>query len=151
MNRVSVVRTFSALAVGSALLVGTGVFGVASASAAKSPKIVVSPWNGVKNNQTLKVSGSGFKAHDTVYIVECLSSATGGAQCNTLGATMATINAKGQLAPTKFKVITGKIGNGKCGTALANRKGCDVSVGNATGGDSATAKIVFVAPKTSKK
>ena len=85
-----------------------------------------------------------------MYIVQCLSSATGGSQCNTLGATPATINAKGQLPPTKFKVVTGSIGNGKCGTTLANRKACDISVGNATGGDSSATKIVFVVPKASK-
>lgn len=149
MNKTVVVRALGAVAAGSMLL-GAGVVGAASASAAKGPKVVVSPWNGLKNHQMVKVSGSGFKAHDTVFIVECLTSATGGSQCNTLGATPVTISAKGILAPTKFKVLTGKIGNGKCGTTLANRKGCDISVGNISGGDSASMKIVFAAPKKSK-
>jgi hypothetical protein len=89
------------------------------------------------------VSGTGFKKGDSVYVVECLVGAKGGAQCNELGATPATINAKGDMPVTSFKVSTGAIGTGTCGTKASNLKKCDVSVGNAQGTDSATFRIVF--------
>jgi hypothetical protein len=57
------------------------------------------------------------------------------------------ITAAGVLPKTKFKVATGTIGNGKCGTLASNLRKCAVSVGNASGGDSAVFKIVFAAPK----
>jgi hypothetical protein len=146
-------RLFRALAV--AIIVSSGliagaVTSGAGATAAKTPKLVVTPSGGLRNGQVVKVSGSGFKAHDQVFIVECLATAQGQAQCATLGATLATISAKGLLASTKFKVATGKIGNGKCGTTTANLKSCAISVGNISGGDSATARIYFIAPKKAK-
>jgi hypothetical protein len=123
------------------LLATTG--GVLSAGASSGPKLTVTPSTNLKNGETVKVSGTGFKKGDSVYVVECLVKAKGGGQCNELGATPATISAKGVLAPTKFKVLTGTIGNGKCGTATANLASCDVSVGNASGGDSASFPIKF--------
>jgi len=153
MNGIKFLRTLGALAAGSMLLT-TGLVGATPASAAKSaPKIVVAPWNGVKVNQTVKVSGSGFKAGDNVFIVLCLTTTTqasGQADCNTLNLAAVTINAKGMFAPTKFKLVLGSNLAGKCGTKATNLKSCDVSVGNMSGGDSATAKIVFAAPKVSK-
>jgi len=128
------------------LVVGS-MTGWAGGSVAKAPKLVVVPSAGLKNGEVVKVRGYGFKAHDHVYIVECLATAKGQAGCNTLGATAAVISAKGILAVTKFKVITGAIGSGACGTKTANLKSCAISVGNAGGGDSAVARIHFVAPK----
>jgi hypothetical protein len=114
------------------------------ASAAKAPVIKVTPAKALKNGQKITVSGSGFTPKDSVYIVECLAKATGQADCNTLGATPATIDAKGKLPSTSFTVVTGAIGTKTCGTSKANANACDISVGNPTGGDSTTGAISFV-------
>jgi hypothetical protein len=103
----------------------------------------VTPSTNLRNGETVKVSGTGFKKGDFVYVVQCLVGAKGGAQCNELGATPATINAKGVLPVTSFKVSTGSIGGGTCGTKPSNLKKCDVSVGNAQGKDSAVFPVVF--------
>ncbi len=137
----SVTRRIGASVLTAALLVISS--GAMSAGAASGPKITVTPSTNLKNGSTVKVSGSGFKKGDSVYVVECLISAKGGSQCNELGATPATITAKGTLPVTKFTVSTGTIGTGTCGTKASNLDKCDVSVGNAEGKDSAVFPIKF--------
>jgi hypothetical protein len=127
-------------------ILASGVIGLSSASAA-TPKIVVTPATGLKNHGTVTVSGTGFNAKDQVYITECQATAKGEAGCDIFLATPVKISATGVLAKTKFKVATGTIGNGKCGTTAANLKKCAISVGNASGGDSAVFKIVFALAK----
>jgi hypothetical protein len=51
------------------------------------------------------------------------------------------------LKKTKFKIVTGTIGSGKCGTKASNLKSCAVSAGNISGKDTATFDIVFALPK----
>jgi hypothetical protein len=143
-------RTIRVVAV--AAMLGTGLLtsgsvNVTNAVAATKPKLVVTPSTGLKNHSSLTVSGTGFKPKDSVYITECQTTAKGATGCDILTATPVTITAAGVLPKTKFKVITGTIGNGKCGTAAANLKKCAVDAGNASGGDSAVFKIVFAAPK----
>lgn len=118
-----------------------------SASAASSPVIKVTPAKSLKNNQKVKVSGSGFTPKDSVFIVECLSKAQGQADCNSLAAVPATIDSKGKLRPTYFTVITGKIGSKTCGTSKVDANACDISVGNMSGGDSTTMAISFFVKK----
>jgi len=125
----------------------SGLVGIASANATSKPKLVVTPSSNLHTKEALKVTGSGFKPGDSVYVVECLATATGAAGCNTLAAKPATISATGLLPKTYFKVITGKIGTGTCGTKTSNLKSCAISVGNITGGDSAVARIVFKATR----
>jgi hypothetical protein len=125
----------------------SGLISVTGATAAAKPKLVVTPWKGLTNHKVLMVSGSGFKPKDMVYITECQANAKGEAGCDIDTATPVTITSKGLLPKTKFKVITGTIGNGKCGTAASNLRKCAVSAGNVTGGDSAVFKIIFAAPK----
>jgi len=120
--------------------------GLAAASAAGSPKLTVTPSTNLHNGEKIKVSGTGFKAGDSVYIVECLVTAKGESNCNILNTVPATISKTGALAKSTFKVSTGKIGNGKCGTAPSNLKDCAVSVGNISGGDSAVFRIAFKEP-----
>ncbi len=134
---VAVVATMS-------LLLGPGLIAAQSASGATSPKLTVTPATGLKNGETVTVKGSGFKPKDSVYLVECLRKAKGSAQCSIDGIpTPITIGKKGTFPATKFKVATGKVGTGSCGTKKANLTNCDLSVGNANGGDSATAPITF--------
>jgi hypothetical protein len=122
-----------------------GVVGIGSASAKTTPTLLVKPATGLKNHQTVVISGKGFKPGDTVFLVECLRKASGQAGCNTPAPfpPSVTITSKGILPATKFKVVTGKVGNGTCGTKTTNLAKCDLSAGNAVGGDSATYNIVF--------
>jgi hypothetical protein len=128
-----------------------GVVNISNASAVGGPKVVVSPATNLRNGEVVHVSGSGFKAGDTVFFVECLAKAKGQSGCLVKGIPpFATITATGLLPRTSFKVVTGKIGSGKgagtCGTTKVNLKNCAVSVGNASGGDSAVGLITFKAP-----
>lgn len=132
--------------------VGAGWIGIGAASAASGPHIVVTPHVRLHNRQVVQVRGSGFKPGDSVYIVECLRNAKGQGQCYVPTSLAAlpkavTITANGTLPNTRFVVRTGKIGSGVCGTTKANLARCDVSVGNATGGDSTSYPITFVLPK----
>ncbi len=124
----------------------SGLVGITSASAA-TPKVVVTPSTNLRNGETVHVSGSGFKPGDTVFVVECLRTAKGSAGCKlpTGIPTSLTITATGLLPRSSFKVSTGKIGNGTCGTKKANLAKCAISVGNASGGDTGVGPIVFKA------
>jgi len=129
----------------------SGLVSVTNAAAVAGPKLVVTPSTNLRNGESVHVSGSGFKAGDTVYLVECLAKAKGQAGCKVSGIPpYATISATGRLPRTTFKVSTGKVGSGKsagtCGTNKANLKNCAVSAGNAAGSDSAVAIITFKAP-----
>ena len=125
----------------------SGFITITSASAASSPVIKVAPAKALKNGQKIMISGSGFTPNDNVYVIECLANAKGQADCNTIGAVPATIDAKGKLHATAFAVATGTIGSKKCGTTKANASACDISVGNATGGDSTVGAISFAVKK----
>jgi hypothetical protein len=125
-----------------------GLVDIADASAAAKPHIVVTPSTNLRNNEKVSIAGNGFKAGDTVFVVECLVKAKGEAGCLVNGIPAAiTITKTGLLPRHTFTVTEGKIGNGLCGTTKANLKNCAVSVGNATGGDSAVAPIAFKTPK----
>ncbi len=146
-ENVLLTRTIRVVAVSALLSTGiltSGLINVGGASAVTyKPKLVVTPFTGLKNHSSVTVSGTGFKPKDQVYITECQANAKGAGGCDILTAVPVTITSKGALPKTKFKVITGTIGNGKCGTAASNLKKCAVSAGNASGGDSAVFKIVF--------
>lgn len=143
-------RTFRT-AVGAATLAlvtaGLGWLGAATAGATGGPHIVVTPRTNLHNKEVLHVSGTGFKPGETVYIVECLRTASGAAGCNTLNLVMESVGSDGSFPSSRFVVSTGKIGTGTCGTTKANLSRCDVSVGNQSGTDSATAPIVFALKK----
>jgi len=143
-------RTIRVVGVAALLSTGvltSGVLSVTSASAAAKPKLVVTPTTGITNGKSVLVSGTGFKPKDTVYITECLATAKGQAQCDIQTATPVTITATGVLKKTKFKIVTGTIGSGKCGTKASNLRSCAVSAGNIAGKDTATTDIVFALPK----
>jgi hypothetical protein len=116
---------------------------VPAATGASTPHLKVTPSTKLANSQIVRVSGSGFKPHDQVFIVQCQRTAKGQAGCAITNLRAATITASGVLKPTNFVVHTGKIGNGFCGTKAVNLAKCDISVGTPTGSDSATAPITF--------
>ncbi len=118
---------------------------VPKASSANARLLVVTPSTGLHSGEKVKVSGSGFTPKDSIYLVECLATATGqnGCQLPNSIPTPITVTASGALPTTTFTVSTGNIGNGKCGTTAANAAACAISAGNATGGDTAQAIIKF--------
>ena len=142
-----VLRILAVAAVLSSGALTSGLVNVTDAGAVAKPKMVVTPAAGLSNGKSVTVSGSGFKPKDTVYITECLRTAKGPAGCDIATAIPVTISSKGVMAKTKFQVVTGKIGGGKCGTAASNLRSCAVSAGNISGGDTASFFITFAAPK----
>jgi ABC-type sugar transport system substrate-binding protein len=105
--------------------------------------LVVRPASALKSGQSVKVSGSGFIPNDHLNVVECLVGATSSAQCDHKTLKAVTISATGVLRSTTFKVVTGKIGTGSCGTTTSNLRHCAISVANATKGDSKVVGITF--------
>ncbi len=103
----------------------------------------VTPVAGLRNGSKVKVSGTGFKAGDQVYVVECLATSTSQAGCDLKTLHPVKITASGVLLAFTFKVVTGKIGNGTCGTKASNLRSCSLSVANASKGDSARVRIAF--------
>jgi hypothetical protein len=106
-------------------------------------KLHVAPTTGLKNGSKVKVSGTGFKVGDHVFVVECLATSTSEAGCDLKTLKAVTITGSGVLHAFSFKVLTGKIGNGSCGTKKSNLKSCSISVANASKGDSARVRIAF--------
>ena len=106
-------------------------------------KFHASPVTGLRNRSKVHVSGTGFKPGDLVYVVECLTNVKNQAQCDLKTLKPVKITAKGVLPGFTFTVVTGKIGTGTCGTKASNLKSCAISVGNASKGDSALARITF--------
>ena len=131
------------------MLVGGGVLGVGGVGAStRTPHLVVRPASGLHSGAVVRVGGTGFQPGDTVFLVECLRSAKGQAGCRVVGIPPSvTITKKGVLPWIRMKVVTGKIGNGTCGTTVKNLGSCAVSAGNATGKDSAQAPIIFARPR----
>jgi hypothetical protein len=103
----------------------------------------VSPVTGLKNRSLVRVSGTGFKPHDQVYVVECLATSKSQAGCDLRTLKPVKITATGVLPSFKFRVVAGKIGTGFCGTKPTNLKSCSISVANALKGDSARVRIAF--------
>ena len=103
----------------------------------------VAPTTKLKNGSKVKVSGTGFKPGDHVYVVECLANSTSQSGCDLSTLHPVTITGSGVLRAFNFKVVTGKIGNGTCGTKASNLKSCSLSVANASKGDSARVRIAF--------
>jgi len=103
----------------------------------------VTPVSGLLNHSLVRVSGTGFKPHDQVYVVECLATSKSQAGCDLKTLHPVKISATGVLPAFKFRVVTGRIGNGFCGTKATNLKSCAISVANASKGDSAQVRIAF--------
>jgi hypothetical protein len=106
-------------------------------------KFHVAPVTNLKNGSKVRVSGTGFKPHDQVYVIECLSTSTSEAGCDIKTLHPVKITATGVLPVFNFKVVTGKIGTGTCGTKASNLRSCSISVANASKGDSGRVRITF--------
>jgi hypothetical protein len=106
-------------------------------------KFHVAPVKNLRNGSKVRVSGTGFKPGDQVYVIECLATSKSEAGCDLKTLHPVKITARGVLPAFNFKVLTGKIGNGTCGTKASNLKSCSISVANASKGDSARTRIAF--------
>lgn len=108
--------------------------------------ITVSPATGLTNGTTVTVSGSGFTAGDSLYILECPKNTVSLADCDTDDAVTMTVGPTGALTPGKFQVLSGDVGSGTCGTSEADLNGCYLTVGTLTNTDQAYSPLVFAAP-----
>jgi hypothetical protein len=134
-------------ATGGATTTTTTTIPTTTTTTASSPTVQVSPSTGLSKGESVIVTGTGFKAGDSVFAVECLATATSQAGCDVATATPITVGADGTLPTTTFKVVTGTVGTGTCGTSSANLGKCIVEVANPTATDVGFAPITFKAPK----
>ncbi len=118
----------------------------ASIAFGTGPGVSVTPSTGLTNGQSVTITGSNFTAGDSVYAVECLLTATTEAGCDTSTATPITVSSTGTLPSTTFKVATGAIGNGTCGTTVTNYASCIIEVATLTGTDRGVSTIDFAGP-----
>lgn len=101
------------------------------------------PVTNLRNGSSVRVWGTGFKANEQLYAIECLWTSKGEAGCNLKTLHPVKTTASGAIRAFKFKVVNGKIGNGTCGTKRANLKSCDISIATISKGDSAKIRIAF--------
>ena len=142
--------TDCAIAIGTlaGTLVADAPITFAASTAVAAPSVTVTPSTGLTTGQSVTVTGSGFTPGDSLYVLECLATATGATGCDVASAKPVTANSDGTLPSTPFTVTTGTIGTGTCGTSAADLSGCVISVANATGGDAGVAAITFAATTT---
>ena len=103
----------------------------------------VSPSSGLKDGQSVSVTGSGYPASTTIYVVEC-ANLTGQAGCDITRLGTAQSDATGAIN-TKFTVHTGTIGNGTCDATHP----CYISAGDAAQTAHGAMKISFAGASTS--
>ncbi|MDE3081908.1 MAG: hypothetical protein KGJ39_00650 [Acidobacteriota bacterium] len=108
--------------------------------------LFVHPQSGLRNNQAVRLTGQGFAPGDHLFIVECLVGAKGQSGCAITSATPVTANSRGAFGPLVFRVHTGTVGTGVCGTRPNNLNRCEISVGNASGADATATRITFRHP-----
>jgi Neocarzinostatin family len=111
------------------LAAGSFALVVSTAGAAAAPTVVVKPDTGLAKQANVHVSGQHYKAEagQTVYVVECVNTATNANGCDIAGVETATITATGSLPSTKIRVFE-KFTNGGGTTSKCNASG------TATGG-----------------
>ena len=134
------------LAVGSLALVASTA---GATVATPAPTLVVHPDTGLAKNPNVHVNGSHYKAEEgqTVYIVECVNTATTEAGCDIAGVGTATISSTGALPRTKFQVHE-KFTNGGNTRTTCNANGdasggCAIVVANSAMTELAAAPISF--------
>jgi hypothetical protein len=118
--------------------------------------VKVSPDHGLVNGQVVVISGHGLArswkgASQTWFAAECnpavhkrLSPATDTAHCDITDAKAIRVSRNGSFS-TRFRIRTGIIGDGYCGTS--GHPGCVIGVGTAQGLGTVV-KITFAAPPT---
>jgi hypothetical protein len=134
-------RTTGLLAGGALALSLTTVMAAAAPAGASGVSVKVSPAKGLANGQVVTVSGAGLPAttkgkKNAFFIDECNAAVTGHLSvadephCDVSVAKALTVSKKGAFK-TSFKVATGTVGDGACGTA--GHLTCVIGVGDAAG------------------
>jgi hypothetical protein len=151
MNRRSVAALVVTLGMGVSQLLGSAASATTRHGISR-PQVKVSPANRLTNNQTIKISGSGLGKSKNGSIVTWFAS-----ECTTKGLGVKSLDPDFsphcavtlvkplRVSPSgrfslKFKVATGKVGDGDCG--VPGHLTCLIAIGTATGRH-ATAKIKF--------
>jgi hypothetical protein len=120
-----------------------------STRARAQPRVSVRPSLGLRNRQTVRVSGSGFSANQALQVIQCAvkGASTGPGDCNLTGMLSATSDGLGRVS-VDLVVLRGPFGTNNiiCGA----RQACLVSVTQASLSptEEADAPITF-APVTS--
>jgi hypothetical protein len=109
-------------------------FGLVLASAAPSfaaPSLTVDATSGLKDGQTLTISGTGFAANlKSIAIGQCVQGYTGPADCNTSGgAQFKNADASGNVASFTI-VVKEKFGNHDCAKEVCLIAGAPLPTGN---------------------
>ncbi|MGN6606745.1 MAG: neocarzinostatin apoprotein domain-containing protein [Jatrophihabitans sp.] len=96
-----------------------------------APTIVVTPDHDLRDGQSVRITGHGFSAFETLQVIECAQkgTSTGPGDCNLAGMLTATADAHGDVTAT-VTVLRGPFGANSvvCGP----RQGCLVSVTQAS-------------------
>jgi hypothetical protein len=120
-------------------------------STLKFSVIAVKPSANLHGGAAVSLSGQGFSAKVALDVTECtpaiLTGASSTTACTTKHMVAVTASAAGGFGPTTFKVVSGKVGNGNCGTT-ARTLTCYVRVApaKARGLNVATAAVKFMLP-----
>ena len=109
-TRVTLGLATAGAAIGAVLVPSTPAFAAASMTATWASQ---SAGFGLQNGDVVSVSGTGFKASSTVYLVEC-SGTTGQANCDTSTLKTGTTDANGAFTVSGMPVHTGTVGDGTC-------------------------------------
>jgi hypothetical protein len=113
--------------------------------------IAVKPSTKLHGGEAVSVTGQGFSARVALDITECTPAVLNGAStktaCTKKHMVAVTATAAGRLGPTTFKVVSGQVGNGNCGTT-AKTLTCYIRVApvKVTGINVATAAVKFALP-----
>jgi hypothetical protein len=135
--------------IGTSFLAATVLLGTAPAGAS-GLSVKVSPAKGLTNGKVVAITGKGLgkSAHGstgTWFASECTAAVIGklspadASHCAISTAKALTVSAKGTFS-TKFKVLTGTVGDGQCG--VPGSLTCVIGVGTATG-QGTVIKITF--------
>ena len=107
--------------------VGTTAIAVAGASLlvprrAPAPIITVTPSVGLHRSQKVEITGKNFPHKTALVIVECNPHVLRNDSAASASTHLVFVNTglKGTFPKTSFRVITGKVGDGSCGTTTKN-------------------------------
>jgi hypothetical protein len=107
-------RIFS---VATGVVLALGLAATALPASAATPTAKVAPSKNLTNGKSLKVSGKGWPANDSLVIVECNGAAgnlTDLNACNENNIVSVAASSKGVVPATPFVFSTGTIGDGTC-------------------------------------
>jgi len=143
---------FASLVLGSVLAVS--VQGVVPPAGASGIVVKVSPSKGLKKGETVKVTGSGLPyatagAPNQFFMAECTTAVTAvlntsdTGHCN-IGAVQSLNVSQAGAFTAKIKLVTGVVGDGKCG--VKGHLTCVIGVGDLTQ-QGTVVKITFKRPR----